>query len=58
MVAITQIQFLVGANYGVDFKKKNLLDGETGVRVFSKTGEGLFFLMKTVGRSYPHRLSF
>jgi hypothetical protein len=37
---------------------KNPLTGETGVRGFSKPGEGLFFLMKTVRRSYPHRLSF
>jgi hypothetical protein len=44
------VRFLVGANYGVDFKK-NPLAGETGVRGFSKPGEGLFFLMKTVGRS-------
>jgi hypothetical protein len=58
MVATTQIRFLVGANYGVDLKKKKLLAGETGVRGFSKPGEGFFFLMKTVGRSYPHRLGF
>jgi hypothetical protein len=38
MVVITQVRFLVGTNYGV--------------RGFSKPGEGLFFLMKTVGRSY------
>jgi hypothetical protein len=57
MVATTQVRFLVGANYMVDLKK-NPLAGETGVRGFSKPGEGFFFLMKTVGRSYPHRLSF
>jgi hypothetical protein len=55
MVATTQVRFLVGANYGVDF---NPLPSETGVRGFSKPGEGFFFLMKTVGRSYPHQLSF
>jgi hypothetical protein len=57
MVATTQVRLLVGANYEIDFKK-NSLAGETGVRGFSKPGEGFFFLMKTVGRSYPHRLSF
>jgi hypothetical protein len=57
MVATTQVRFLVGANYGVEFKK-NPLAGETGVRGFSGPGEGFFFLMKTVGRSYPHRPSF
>jgi hypothetical protein len=57
MVANTQVRFLVGANYEVDFKK-NPLAGETGVRGFSKPGEGFFFLMKTVGWSYPHRLGF
>jgi hypothetical protein len=31
---------------------KNPLAGETGVRGFSKLVEG-FFLMKTVGQSYP-----
>jgi hypothetical protein len=39
MVATIQIRFLVEANYGVDFLKKNLLAGETGVRGFSKPGE-------------------
>jgi hypothetical protein len=48
MVATTQVRFLVGANYGVDFKK-NSLTGETGVQGFFKPGEGFFFLMKTVG---------
>jgi hypothetical protein len=57
MVATTKVRFLVGANYGVDLKK-NPLAGETGVRGFSKPGEGFLFLMKTVGRSYPHRLGF
>jgi hypothetical protein len=32
---------------------KNLLAGETGVRGFSKPGEGFFFLMKTVGAVLP-----
>jgi hypothetical protein len=54
MVATTRIR----ANYGVDFKKKNPLVGEIGVRGFSKPGEGFFFLMKTVGRSYPTGLFF
>jgi hypothetical protein len=58
MVATTQVRFLVGANYGVDFKKKNRPAGEIGVQGFSKLGEGFFLLMKTVRRSYPHRLSF
>jgi hypothetical protein len=40
---------------GLILKKKSLA-GETGVQGFSKSGEGFFFLMKTVGRSYPHRL--
>jgi hypothetical protein len=58
MVATTQVWFLVGANYGVDFKK-NPLTGETGFRGFSKPGEGFLFLMKTVGAVLPpHRLSF
>jgi hypothetical protein len=35
MVATTQVQFLVRANYEVDFLKK-FLAGETGVREFSK----------------------
>jgi hypothetical protein len=52
MIAITQVGFLVGANYGVDFKK-NLLAGETRVRGFSKPGECFFFLMKTVGPVLP-----
>jgi hypothetical protein len=34
------------------------LAGETGVRGFSKPEEGLLFLMKTVGRSYPTELVF
>jgi hypothetical protein len=33
MVATTRVRFLVGANYGVDFKK-NPLAGETEVRGF------------------------
>jgi hypothetical protein len=57
MVATTQVRFLVGANYGVDLKKYPLA-GETGVQGFSKLRECFFFLMKTVGQSYPHRLSF
>jgi hypothetical protein len=52
MVATTQVRFLVGANYGVDFQK-NPLAGETEVWGFSKLGEGLFFLMKTVGAVLP-----
>jgi hypothetical protein len=51
----------VGANYGVDFfLKKNHLIGETGVRGFSKPGEGFFFLMKTGGGGgdYPPQVSF
>jgi hypothetical protein len=36
---------------------KNPLAGEIGVRGFSKSGEGFFFLMKTVRRFYLHRLS-
>jgi hypothetical protein len=58
----TQIQFLIRTNYGVGFKKilspvkselrswffkKNLLAGETGVREFSKPGEGFFLIMKS-----------
>jgi hypothetical protein len=57
MVATTQVRFLVGGNYDFDFLK-NSLAGEIGVRGFSKQGEGFFFLIKTVRRSYPHRLSF
>jgi hypothetical protein len=37
---------------------KKPLTSETGVRGFSKSGDGFFFLMKTVGWSYPHQLSF
>jgi hypothetical protein len=57
MVVTTQVRFLVGANYGVDFFKKNPLASEIGVRDFSKSGEDFFFLMKTVGVVLPHRLS-
>jgi hypothetical protein len=54
MVATTRIWFLVWADYRVDFfLKKNPLAGETGVRGFSKAGEGYFFLIKS-----PHELSF
>jgi hypothetical protein len=53
MIATTQVRFLTGANYGVDFKKKNPLAGETGVQEFSKPGEGFFFLMKIVGAVLP-----
>jgi hypothetical protein len=52
MVATTQVRFLVGANYGVVFFKKTLA-GETGIRGLSKTGEGFFILMKTVGAVLP-----
>jgi hypothetical protein len=57
MVATTQVRFLVGANYGVDFKKipSSVKPGFGG---FSKSGEGLFFLMKTVRRYYPAGLVF
>jgi hypothetical protein len=44
MVATTQVRFLVGANYGVDFKK---------IPSAMKSGEGFFFLMKTVGAVLP-----
>jgi hypothetical protein len=43
----TQVQFLVRANYGVNFKK-NHFAGEIMIRGFSNPGEGFFFLMKTV----------
>jgi hypothetical protein len=38
--------------------EKKTLAGETGVRGFSKPGEGFFFLMKTVGGLTPTCLVF
>jgi hypothetical protein len=38
--------------------KKNPLADETGVRGFSKPGEGFFFLMKTVGAVLPSGIVF
>jgi hypothetical protein len=59
MVATTKVRFLVGANYGVDFKKISSPVKPTGVQGFSKPGEAFFFFfMKTVGTVLPHRPSF
>jgi hypothetical protein len=50
MVATTQVRFLVEVNYDSDFKKfPSPVKPGFG---------GLFFLMKTVGRSYPTGLVF
>jgi hypothetical protein len=53
MIATTRVQFFVGANYEVGFFKKISSSVKSGFEKFPKPGEGLFFLMKIVGRSYP-----